>query len=107
MNPGTPFSLLLIAAGGILAWGVTDTVEEVNFGAIGVILMVVGALGLLLSLAFWSSVFGGGSRHTVVRDEPRTVYRDRPTVYVDRGDDEVVTERHERVVRRDDSTYRP
>ena len=86
MNPGTPFSLLLIAAGGILTWGVTDTVEEVNLQAIGVILMLVGALGLVMSLAFWNTLFGGSRTNravyhdagpdVVVRDSPRVVERE-------------------------------
>lgn len=86
MNPGTPFSLLLIAAGGILTWGVTDNIAEVNLGAIGVILMLVGALGLIMSLAFWNTIFGGRTNRTevyqdrgpdvVVRDSPRVIERE-------------------------------
>lgn len=81
MNPGTPFSLLLIAAGGILYWGIDDRVEAVNLGAIGVILMLVGALGLIMSLAFWSTLFGRNDR-AVVHDRPTTVVRESPTVVV-------------------------
>lgn len=81
MNPGTPFSLLLIAAGGILTWGVTDNVEAVNLQAIGVILMLVGALGLVMSLAFWNTLFGGGSNRAVYHDAgPDVVVRDQPRV---------------------------
>ena len=45
-------SLFLIAVGAILKWAVTDHVNNVNLGTIGVILMVVGIVGLVLSLAF-------------------------------------------------------
>ena len=45
-------SLFLIAVGAILKWAVTDHVNNVNLATIGVILMVVGAVGLLLSLIF-------------------------------------------------------
>lgn len=51
----TGFSLFLIAVGAILAWAVTYTVEGVDVNAVGFILMLVGAAGLLLSLLFWSS----------------------------------------------------
>jgi hypothetical protein len=74
---GISGSLVLIAAGAILKWAVTATVSGVNLQTIGVILMVVGAVGLVLSLVFWSSWggFGSSSRTTtVVRDEP-TTYR--------------------------------
>ena len=51
----TGFSLFLIAVGAILTWAVTYTVSGVDVNAVGVILMLVGAAGLLLSLLFWSS----------------------------------------------------
>jgi hypothetical protein len=52
---GIAVSLALMAVGGILTWGVTDTSAGINIAAVGVILMLVGLLGLALSLAFWSS----------------------------------------------------
>jgi hypothetical protein len=62
-------SLLLIAAGAILTWAVTATVSGVNVHVVGVILMVVGGLGLVLSLILASSVGGGGvRRRDVVTD---------------------------------------
>jgi hypothetical protein len=75
---GISGSLILIAAGAILKWAVSATVSGINLDTIGVILMVVGAVGLVLSLIFWSSWggFGGSASRTttVVRDEP-TIYR--------------------------------
>ena len=71
---GIGVSLLLIAAGAILTWAVTATVSGVSIHTIGVILMVVGIIGLLLSLMFWSSWGGpgywGGRRRTYVDDVP-------------------------------------
>ena len=69
---GVAVSLLLIAAGAILTWAVTTTVSGVNIHTVGVILLVVGIVGLVLSLVFWSSWggFGGVRRTTVVQDEP-------------------------------------
>ena len=72
---GISTSLVLIAAGAILKWAVTASVSGVDLQAVGVVLMVVGAIGLVLSLIFWSS-WGGFRRRnttmTVVRDEPLT-----------------------------------
>ena len=52
---GISLSLVFIAAGAILKWAVTATTSGVDLAAVGVVLMVVGAVGLLLSLIFWSS----------------------------------------------------
>ncbi|HEX6761291.1 MAG TPA: hypothetical protein VF094_00685 [Gaiellaceae bacterium] len=54
-------SLILIAAGAILTWAVNATVSGININAIGVILMIVGAVGLVISLVFWSSWGGAGA----------------------------------------------
>ena len=43
-------SLFLIAVGAVLAWAVTATVAGVDIQTAGVILMVVGAIGLIVSL---------------------------------------------------------
>jgi beta-lactamase regulating signal transducer with metallopeptidase domain len=71
---GIGVSLILIAAGAILTWAVNATVSGLNIHTIGVILMVVGAVGLVLSLMFWSSWGGvGGTRRrttTYVEDAP-------------------------------------
>ena len=70
---GLGVSLFLIAVGAILAFAVTDAVSGVDLTVVGWILMGVGALGLLLSLLFWSS-WGGPAglrrRETVYREEP-------------------------------------
>ena len=55
---GIGVSILLIAAGAVLTWGVTAEVEGLDVSAIGVILMIVGLLGLVLSIIFWQS-WGG------------------------------------------------
>lgn len=51
---GIGVSIFLLAAGAILNWGVTADVEGVDLNVVGVILMVVGGFGLLLSLLWWS-----------------------------------------------------
>jgi hypothetical protein len=60
---GTAVSLLMIAAGAIMAWAVNTTASGFSIHTVGIILMVVGAVGLVLSIIFWSSWggFGGAS----------------------------------------------
>ncbi len=68
---GIGVSLVLIAIGAILAWAVNYQVSGVDINVVGAILMVVGVVGLLLSLLFWSSFAPWGSRReTTIVDEP-------------------------------------
>jgi hypothetical protein len=62
---GISLSILLVAIGAILTWAVTAEVSNVDLTAAGVILMIVGIIGLLVSLVFWSSWGGFGTRETV------------------------------------------
>jgi hypothetical protein len=75
---GIGVSLILIAVGAILTWAVNATVSGLDINTVGVILMIVGAIGLVLSLMFWSSWggVGGGARRrtTVVEDAPPPGY---------------------------------
>jgi hypothetical protein len=61
MGIGT--SLVIFAVGAILRFAVAVTTTSFNVHTVGVILMIVGGVGFLLSLAFWSSWggFGGNS----------------------------------------------
>ena len=63
---GISLSLLLAAAGAILLWAVDASVSGVNLDAVGVILLVVGVVGFVASLVFWSSWGGFGGRDTTV-----------------------------------------
>ena len=65
-------SIFFLAVGAILAFAVTKTVSGIDLVTVGWILMGVGALGVLLSLLFWSSF---------------SPYRREQTVVVDRGID--------------------
>lgn len=51
----TGLSLLLIAAGAILAIAVNYQVQGIDINSIGVILIVVGCIGLFMSLLFLAS----------------------------------------------------
>jgi hypothetical protein len=57
---GLGVSIFLIAVGAILTWAVSATVSGVDLQTIGWILMIVGVIGLLVSLVFWSSWGGPG-----------------------------------------------
>ena len=76
---GVGVSLFLIAVGLILWLAVNVSDNRFDINMVGVILVVVGALGLLLSMIFWSTWggFGGGRRETIVRDDRY----DRPPPY--------------------------
>ena len=76
---GIGVSLILIAVGAILTWAVTAEVNGVDLTTVGVILMVVGLAGGLISLIFWSSWGGFGSvrRETVVHDRGDRVVEER------------------------------
>jgi hypothetical protein len=83
---GIGTSLILIAAGAVLAFGVNANTTGIDINAIGVILLLVGILGLIVSFAFldgWS--FAGPSR----------------TVTHDRYDDGVTPHEHRRVTTKD------
>ena len=65
MGLGT--SLFLIAAGAVLRFAITMQTDNVNLHTVGVILMVIGIVGVVLSLLFWDS-WGGWHRTTYVDD---------------------------------------
>jgi hypothetical protein len=69
---GTAASLLMIAAGAIMVWAVNTTASGFSIHTVGVILMVVGAVGLVLSVIFWSS-WGGFGGAGARRDGSTTV----------------------------------
>ncbi len=50
MRLGT--SLLLIAAGAILRWAVTASTSGINLHVVGLILIIIGLVGFVISL-FW------------------------------------------------------
>jgi hypothetical protein len=80
---GLALSLLLAAAGAILIWAVSATTSGVNIHTVGWILLIVGIVGSVLSLVFWSSWAGPGGmarRRTTSVDEPA-----RRTTTIDEG----------------------
>jgi hypothetical protein len=71
---GIGVSLILIAVGAVITFAIhVSSGSAVNLHTIGVILLIVGAIGVVLSLIFWSSWggFGGARRETtIVEDRP-------------------------------------
>ena len=69
---GISLSIVLAAVGAALIWAVNATVAGLNIHTLGVILLIVGIVGFIASLVFWSSWGGFGSRNTTVvqRDTP-------------------------------------
>jgi hypothetical protein len=70
---GIGASLFLIAVGAILKWAVEAEVAGVDLQTVGLILLIVGILGLILSMLFWSSFAPFRRRETVVRDDRTAV----------------------------------
>ena len=70
LRMGISVSILLIAVGAILTWGVTAQAEGLDINAIGVILMIVGVIGLVISMLFWSSWGGFHHRAAYVDGSP-------------------------------------
>ena len=69
---GIGVSVFLLAVGAILTFALNAEVSGIDLDTVGVILMVVGVIGLLFSMMFWSSWGGFSNRST-----ERTVVRDR------------------------------
>jgi len=69
---GLAISLIVIAVGAVLAFAVNNQPSGVNIDVVGWILMVVGLVGFLLTLAFWSSWWGPGywRRSRYAADDP-------------------------------------
>ena len=73
---GIGVSLLLVALGAILAFAVSATVNGLDLVTVGWILMIVGGIGALLSIVFWST--WGGFAHD--RHDTTVIERDRTVV---------------------------
>ena len=70
---GVTTGLVVFAIGAILRYAVTATSPDFNVHTVGVILMIVGAVGFVLSLFFWTSWGGFGGyrrRRTIVQQGP-------------------------------------
>jgi len=71
---GIGSSLFLIAVGAILTFAIDADVSGIEISTVGLILMIVGVIGLLISLFFLGE---WRSRHRTAVVEERPVVRDR------------------------------
>jgi hypothetical protein len=70
-------SIFLIAVGAILRWAVTASTSGIDLKTVGLILIIVGTIGLVLSIFYmlaWSPRRGVANERVVERDP----YRDPP-----------------------------
>jgi hypothetical protein len=68
--------MLLIAVGAILRFAVTDSISGINLATVGLILLIVGIAGLIISL-FYATMWNRGRDTVVTRDR----YVDPPPRY--------------------------
>jgi predicted membrane channel-forming protein YqfA (hemolysin III family) len=73
-------SIFLLVVGAVLTFAVDVTISGFSIHTVGIILMVAGALGVVLSLLFWSSFSPYRRGGTVVDGdtvvEERRIHRD-------------------------------
>ena len=80
---GIVVSMLMIAAGAIMRFAVTAQGHGFNVHTTGVILIIIGIVGAVLSIVYWAS-WGGfrsgavGRRTTVVSTQGPAVNGERP-----------------------------
>jgi hypothetical protein len=72
-------SILLLAVGAILVFAVNAAVDNVNVVAVGVILMIVGAIGLVASI-LRGSFYGFRSERHVSPDGRHVVEQTHTTI---------------------------
>ena len=70
-------SLFLIAVGAILRYAVSDSLEGIDIPTIGLILMIVGVVGMVISF-FMMTLWDRGRRGPGVVEERRVVDRRDP-----------------------------
>ena len=66
---GIGVSVFLLAVGAILAFAIDVSADGVDLETVGVILMIAGAIGLLVSLVMTSQLSRRRSGETIVREE--------------------------------------
>lgn len=71
---GLGVGIFLAAVGAVLAFAVSATTSGINIHAVGWILLIVGIVGIVLSMIFWSSWAGPGyftRRRTYIDEGPQ------------------------------------
>jgi beta-lactamase regulating signal transducer with metallopeptidase domain len=65
------FSLFLIAVGAILRWAVSDNISGVNLSTVGLILLIVGIIGLVISMFMYFNATRARGTYTRTDYTPR------------------------------------
>lgn len=83
--PGVGISVVVFAIGAVLDFAVTVNPDQhgFNINRVGLILMIVGAVGLVLSVLLWGSARSryGARRHETVVDDGQGNYVHREDTY--------------------------
>ena len=66
---GIGVSVFLLAVGAILAFAIEVSADGINLNTVGIILMIAGAIGLLVSLVMMSQMTRRRTGETIVREE--------------------------------------
>jgi hypothetical protein len=67
---GIGVSVVLMAVGAVMTFALDVEAKGIDLDTVGIILMIAGAIGLLLSLVFWRDAAPWAARdRTVVREE--------------------------------------
>jgi Domain of unknown function (DUF6458) len=79
---GIGASIFLMALGAILTFATNVNVSGLDLDAVGIVLMLAGALGLILTLFVWgprrrARIIDAGDEEII---EERRVYDDRPPI---------------------------
>jgi hypothetical protein len=80
MAMGIGTSLFLIAVGAVLRYAVTANVSWIDLNTVGTVLLVVGVIGLLLSIA-WIAAYRDRRRGEVVAEPREPVPPREPYTY--------------------------
>ena len=73
---GITVSMLMITAGAVMRFAVSAQGNGFNVHTVGVILLIVGAVGAVLSIAFWARFGGFGHQTAAVVGDQTTVVRE-------------------------------
>ena len=84
MASGLVASLLTFAVGAILKFAITTNPDQhgVNLDTIGIILMIVGVVGAIVTLAIFGLASGGPRRHRTVIDDGHGNVQRREDTYL-------------------------
>jgi hypothetical protein len=70
---GIGVSIFLVAVGAILTFALEADAEGINLDTVGIILMIVGIVGLFLTMVVWGSWRDRRTDRTVVREEREVI----------------------------------